>query len=49
MKGNKLIILPQEHVNDTYTEMEIKNKKLIFSYQLVVWDNGKPLLTKSVL
>ncbi|HEX8576420.1 MAG TPA: hypothetical protein VF677_09010 [Flavobacterium sp.] len=43
MQGNKLIILPQQ-VND-HIEMEIKNRKLIFSYQPVVWDKyEKPLL-----
>ena len=44
MQGNKLIIPPQTHKNDNHIELEIKNKKLVFSYQLVVWDkNGKPL------
>ena len=43
LEDNKLIISPQTHVNDNHIELEIKNKKLIFKYQLVIWDrNGVP-------
>lgn len=44
MLNDKLVIFPQTHVNDLYIEMTVKNKQLIFKYQIAIWDeNGKAL------
>lgn len=47
MLANKLVIFPQTHVNDLYIELSVKEKQLIFKYQIAICDkDGKALLPK---